>query len=163
MPTSSVSHIYADNVIEHLRMKPNRRLFREAYRALTPGGRIRLATPDIEYLVERYTKRDHEMQRLIALSNMKDYEAHHPVDLLRIAFQECGHHAGYLWDFQALRDELTLAGFTDVRRFEPRQSDDPELRDMEIREEFALVVEAEAVKHPSREHLVRKPVQGLAR
>ncbi|UYQ64515.1 class I SAM-dependent methyltransferase [Streptomyces peucetius] len=163
VPTSSASHIYADNVIEHLRMQPNRRLFREAYRALVPGGRIRLATPDVEYLVERYTKRDHEMRRLIALSNTKNYEAHHPVDLLRVAFQECGHHTGYLWDFQALRDELTLAGFTDVRRFEPRQSDDPDLRDMEIREEFALVVEAVAVKNPSWERSTQQTVQGLAR
>ncbi|MGW0772822.1 class I SAM-dependent methyltransferase [Streptomyces sp. NPDC002835] len=163
VPTSSVSHIYADNVIEHLRMQRNRRLFREAYRALVPGGRIRLATPDIEYLVERYTKRDDETRRLIALSNMKNYEAHYPVDLLRVAFQECGHHIGYLWDFQALRDELSLAGFADVRRFKPGHSDDPNLRDMEIREEFALVVEAEAVKNPSSKRSEQQTVRDLTR
>ncbi|WP_367322977.1 methyltransferase domain-containing protein [Streptomyces sp. HUAS ZL42] len=149
VPTSSASHIYADNVIEHLRMQPNRRLFREAHRVLVPGGRIRLATPDVEYLVACYTKRDGETRRLLELSNLKNYEAHHPVDLLRVAFQECGHHIGYLWDFQALRDELALAGFGDIRRFESGQSDDPDLRGLEIREEFALVVEAEAVKSPS--------------
>ncbi|MFC4471052.1 class I SAM-dependent methyltransferase [Streptomyces xiangluensis] len=161
-PTSSATHIYADNVIEHLRMKPNRRVFREARRVLVHGGRIRLSTPDVEYLVARYRDRDNETQRLIAVSNLKNYEAHHPVDLLRVAFQECGHHAGYLWDFQALRDELILAGFSDVRRFEPGQSNDPDLKGLESRKDFALIVEATAVKNNSSTGVAQQKVADLS-
>ncbi|WP_405722868.1 methyltransferase domain-containing protein [Streptomyces sp. NBC_01537] len=163
VPTSSVSHVYADNVIEHLRMGPNRRLFREAHRVLAPGGRIRLATPDVEYLVDRYMKGDDETRNLIEISNRKNYEAYHPVDLLRVAFQECGHHVGYLWDYQSLRDELRLAGFTNICRFEPGQSDEPELRALETRQDFALVVEAKVVKSPTPQWATRQATSESAR
>ncbi|MCQ4079689.1 methyltransferase domain-containing protein [Streptomyces sp. RB6PN25] len=140
VPDDSASHVYADNMIEHIRMEPNRIMFREARRALAPGGKIRLATPDVEYAVELYVKNNEETREAIDRSA---WEAHHPVDLLRIPFQECGHHRGYLWDFQSLSSELEAAGFTGVRRYDPGHSDDPNFRNLESRKSWALIVEAE--------------------
>ncbi|MCX5201114.1 methyltransferase domain-containing protein [Streptomyces sp. NBC_00237] len=141
---ASVSHVYADNVIEHIRLEPNRRLFREARRALAPGGRIRLATPDVEHAVRLYTARDETTVRQMARDRQAGYEMHHPVDLLRSMFQDCGHHEGYLWDFDTLTAELEAAGFTAVRRCAAGESDDPALRGLESRPGLALIVEAEA-------------------
>jgi predicted SAM-dependent methyltransferase len=142
LPDSSASHVYADNVIEHLRMEPNRVLLREAHRVLAPGGRIRLATPDVEYLAQLYLKKGEEINSHLKLLREKKHVVHHPVDVLRVVFQECGHHLGYLWDFSSLSAELAAAGFTDVTRFEPGESDDADFQGLEARNDFALIVEA---------------------
>ncbi|NBM16469.1 methyltransferase domain-containing protein [Streptomyces sp. GC420] len=142
--SASVSHVFADNMIEHIRMDSNRRMFREAHRVLVPGGRVRLATPDVEHIARIYLERGENARQEMERCRTKGYEIHHPVDLLRTTFQDCGHHAGFLWDFEALRVELESAGFCDVRRCAPGQSDDPVLKDLETRSEWALIVEAEA-------------------
>ncbi|MDQ4068249.1 MAG: methyltransferase domain-containing protein [Actinomycetota bacterium] len=146
-PSGSADLIYSDNVIEHIRMEGNRRLFREARRVLRSGGRIRLATPDVRRIAELYTGDPTEADWHIAQSQSKGYEAHHHVDLLRIVFQEAGHHVGYLWDFESLSLELREAGFADVARYESGLSDTPELVGLERRDErpaspVMLVIEA---------------------
>ena len=71
------------------------------------------------------------------------YEVHHPVDLLRVVFQEGGQHVG----FESLSTEPRNSGFKDVARFESGLSDTPALGRLERRIErprssIMLVVEA---------------------
>lgn len=146
-PSGSADLIYSDNVIEHIRMEGNRRLFREAYRVLRSGGRIRLTTPDVRRIAALYTGGSTEAEWHMAQSRRKGYEVYHHVDLLRIVFQEAGHHVGYLWDFESLSMELRDAGFRDVARYESGLSDTPALVGLERRDErptspVMLVVEA---------------------
>lgn len=143
---ASVSHVYADNVIEHITLDQGRVLLAEAYRCLQPGGRIRLVTPDIRAHVELYLQgqaavegevghRYREKGRLVA----------HPVDLVRIPIGDFGHHVGYVYDFESLADELQRAGFSTPRQYEPGTSDDAVFADLEQRQghgEAQLVVEA---------------------
>ena len=56
-PPGSVSHVYGDNMIEHVPLDGARALFREAMTAASqPGGRIRLVTPDVERCAEAYLR-----------------------------------------------------------------------------------------------------------
>lgn len=136
-PSGSASLVYSDNVIEHISMGGNRRLFREAHRVLRSGGRIRLATPDIQRLAGLYTSRSTDADWHIEHLRSKGYEAHHYVDLLRVVFQDAGHHIGYLWDMDALSAELLDAGFEEIVRFESSLSDTSELAALERRDERA--------------------------
>lgn len=144
-PDASASHVYSDNVIEHLRMAPVRALLRQAHRVLQPGGTIRLVTPDVRRVVDLYLADDDETARHMARASQGGYEVHHQVDLLRIVFQEAGHHLGYLWDEPSLSAELKAAGFTEIARYEVGQSNDPLLCSLETRDTpIQLVLEAVA-------------------
>jgi predicted SAM-dependent methyltransferase len=147
VPDSSTAYVYADNVIEHLSLAANRVLLREAHRVLQPGGRIRLVTPDIESLARLYLASPEAAAPLISELRAEGYRVFHQVDVLRFAFQDDGHDAGYLWDMASLSDELYRAGFAEVRRYRSNESDDPELRSMELRvgtsvADIMLIVEA---------------------
>ena len=144
-PDASTSHIYSDNVIEHLRMAPVRTLLNQAHRVLRPGGTIRLVTPDVRTVVNLYLADDDETARHMAQASEGGYDVHHQVDLLRILFQEAGHHLGYLWDEPSLSAELEAAGFTEIARHEVGQSDDPILCGLEKRDSpIQLALEAVA-------------------
>lgn len=142
----SLSHVYADNMIEHVPLAGGRVFFAEAYRCLRPGGVIRLVTPDVRTHVDMYLKGGDVVQ-----SNLADeYRSlgvviEHPIDLLRTPIGEFGHHSGYVYDFETLDAELQRAGFKPASRCNLMESDDPKLRGLEERSahgSLQMVVEA---------------------
>jgi predicted SAM-dependent methyltransferase len=135
VPEMSVARIYADNVIEHFPLLVGRRVLQYAFNALSPGGKIRLATPDVERTALAYLNDPDLTARHLDRHRRSGYAVHHPVDLLRVTFTESGHHAGFCYDWQALSDELQRAGFVEVERFAPGESDDPVLKNLESRTE----------------------------
>ncbi len=146
LPAGSVSHVFADNVIEHLDINQNRALLRHAFRAMRPGAVIRLDTPDVESLARAYVEGE-AADVLVAAQREKGYVSEHRVDALRVAFVEHGHHVGYLFDCAALDAELRAAGFGDVERQTVNVSTDPALCDLEPRSDdiyslYQLIVEA---------------------
>lgn len=149
IPTGSVSHIYADNVIEHLTFGQSRIFLANAHEALEAGGRIRLVTPDIGSIARVYLDGP-EDTRAIVLKRYRDIGvlAEHDVDLLRVPFTEHGHHRGYLWDRQSIASELQLAGLVVTGWPMVMESEDPCFRGLETRHDPAsrltqLVVEGQ--------------------
>jgi predicted SAM-dependent methyltransferase len=147
VPPGSVSHIYSDNVVEHLLLPQARALMAHALVALAPGGAIRFATPDVERTARMYLDQPEMRQAHMERHRQHGFEADYPVDLLRITFTTSGHERGYLWDFDSLSTELTNAGFVSVTRCECGDSDDPVFRNLEARTGLTevltmLVVEA---------------------
>lgn len=146
-PDRSVEFIYADNVIEHLRLPQNQVLLAEAYRVLQPGGRIRLVTPDVNALVEKYRSDIAQTADLRDQLHKEGYTIEHRVDLLRFAFHDDGHDRGYLWDEDSLRAELLRAGFRSVTVHDAGTSETPDLSNLEVRVDtpvakICIVVEA---------------------
>jgi predicted SAM-dependent methyltransferase len=143
---ASLSHVYADNMIEHVPLDGGRQFLREAHRCLRPGGTIRLVTPDVRRHVELYlqgvdVQHDEGAEHYRKIGVVVE----HPIDMLRTPIGEFGHHAGYVYDFDTLATELKRAGFSQVRRRNINESDDPKLRGLEKRAEHGglqLVVEA---------------------
>ena len=127
-------YVYADNVIEHLSLGQCRHMLSSILTVLQPGGSVRLCTPDIGRLVEFYLRRDHKFLELIKF----DLTAHaiqieHPVDILRQAFSEFGHHKGYLFDQPSIKMELEAVGFEKITFHKVCQSDHKALRGLEQR------------------------------
>jgi predicted SAM-dependent methyltransferase len=147
-----VAYIYADNFIEHLTLPSARAFLSNARRALAPGGRIRLVTPDVETAARLYLEGGQETDAAMNRHRLHGYLIAHPVDLLRVAFAESGHWRGYMFDESSLRAEMSGAGFADVTRCHVSESTDPVLRGLEkrtepIEDKLQLVLEGQA---PSR-------------
>ncbi len=130
----ALSHVYSDNVIEHLPLDATRRMLREAHRCLQPGGVIRLVTPDVRAHVEMYLAGAPALDDAAA-RHYRDLGlvVEHPIDVLRIPIGAFGHHEGYVFDLETLTVELEAAGFTDVVRTATGESAHPELSGLDVR------------------------------
>ncbi len=150
VPSHSTSHIYADNVIEHFPLEIARRILRHAFDALQPGGTIRLVTPGVDRIARIYLDDAATAERHLEFWRTTfGAQASHRVDLLRLTFNEFGHHRGYLYDWDALASELERAGYTQIRELKSGESDSPVLRGLESRTkevEAATMLVVEALK-----------------
>ncbi len=127
-------YIFADNVIEHLDRKGGVKLALRAFDALSPGGVLRIATPDLRSLAEKYligANADvQQFSKDLAQHNLDILDS---TDLLRITFSAFGHHKGHIYDFESIKLLLESVGFTKVQRFAPGDSLIPELQRIESR------------------------------
>jgi hypothetical protein len=131
---ASVSHLYADNVIEHLPLDAGRAMLAEAFRCLQPGGVIRLVTPDIRRHVELYLAGGGSVDGDVASSyRALGLVVEHPIDLIRIPIGQFGHHEGYVYDFETLDLELKRAGFHSTVQCDVGQSEHPEFHGIDQR------------------------------
>ena len=133
LPDGSISHVYADNFVEHLTLVELREFLTCARRALASGGRVRLATPDVGAIARLYVDGGPAADSMVSYLRERGYVMAHQVDILRVTFSESGHERGYLHDEVSLAHELVAAGFSHVRRYPASQSDDPVLRGLETR------------------------------
>jgi SAM-dependent methyltransferase len=126
------SHVFSEHMIEHIELDAARHMVRECYRVLRPGGRIRIVTPDRDFLT--------------ALTKWPLSQLQH--DYIRWS---CRHFApeaapsgavvveffGRLWGHQHIFDRSGLwqimrdVGFVEPIMSELRESPDPELCDLE--------------------------------
>ena len=56
IPADSFALVFGEHVIEHLEFDEAAAMLRECQRILRPGGRIRLATPDLAQIIALYTR-----------------------------------------------------------------------------------------------------------
>lgn len=133
LPAAGFERVFAEHMIEHIPLAGARRMLAESHRVLRPGGHIRLATPDLARVVGLYAAKD-----TARLDYLRWALAHNrlptdiPADALVInsLFHDHGHQ--FLFDEPSLTTLLLAAGFTNVRRHPPGESDVPDLRNLEM-------------------------------
>jgi predicted SAM-dependent methyltransferase len=133
-PDASFDRIHSEHMIEHVPLAGGRAMLAEAHRVLRPGGRLRLATPDLARLAALVATPGADpvgapyVQWIAATFRAEPIEPR-AVDVLNHAMRAWGHI--FLYDEATLRDELVRAGFGDVTRHAVNASDDPDLRGLE--------------------------------
>ncbi len=133
VPASCFDYIFSEHMIEHVPHEDAKRMLGECYRVLKPGGKIRIATPDLNVLLNltRVEKSDLAI-RYIAWSTKKFLPMGTPSDpvfVINNAFRNWGHQ--FLYGEELLCKTLTDAGFQYPRRVKLGQSEDPQLRSLE--------------------------------
>jgi predicted SAM-dependent methyltransferase len=134
-PSQSFQYIYSEHLIEHLEFPEGFAMLQECHRVLAPGGRVRIATPDLEKFIALFqTEKSQEQKDYIALK--LDYHGlpriHSPETLiLNDEMRNFGHR--FLYSRGQLRSCLEAAGFREVTEHRVRESPDAMLANLESR------------------------------
>jgi len=126
--------IFADNVIEHLDKRSGELLVKNAYDALNSGGILRITTPDLQSIVNKYLEGSaDEVKQLASDLEEHNLDIQRPSDLLRVTFSAFGHHKGIIYDFNSMNELLESVGFSRVQKYLPGVSPNPDLHNLETR------------------------------
>ena len=135
-PDRAARLIYHEHLMEHLTLDEGTRCLRDWLRVLEPEGVLRIATPDLAYLVDRY-RGDWRDQAWLKLPEYAFIGTR--AEMMNVAFRWWDHR--YLYDGEELERRMREAGFGSVRRCGYRESGVPELADLETREDSKLILE----------------------
>lgn len=135
---NSCRFIFSEHVFEHLDLNELGRLLKDCYRALLPGGAIRIVTPDLGRFIRAYIEKDAGFVDAVWTPNDAT-----PTELLNGVFYSIGHR--FIHDFDSLQKELLKAGFSKIYHSSYRGSKFSELNidsDMKHRRIESLYIEA---------------------
>lgn len=126
-------YVFSEHQIEHLTYEEGMFMLSECLRVLRPGGRIRIATPDLETLIGLHVAEKNELQqryiKWIVDAYFPERGVYKESFVINNAFQNWGHR--FLYDQATLKHALEKAGFVAIARYPVGQSDDPVLQGVE--------------------------------
>ena len=131
-PSEVFDYIYSEHVIEHIPEAGGATLIRESFRVLKPGGKLRLSTPDINFLIGLMKPdiSDTE-QRYVRFAGYptQGSDGPTPLSVFNMFMRQWGHT--FIYDEATLAESMRAVGFVDVKPFKVLESDDPELQGLE--------------------------------
>jgi predicted SAM-dependent methyltransferase len=114
---NTVSLIYSSHMLEYLDRDEAHMVLQEWRRVLRPGGTLRLAVPDFESMVKLYS------EGTIKLSNMLG-----PL-YGKMPMSDTTIYHKTVYDYESIASLLEGVGFTDVRRYDWRETEHAEFDD----------------------------------
>lgn len=135
----TVDGVYSEHFFEHLTQAEGLAFLRECRRVLKPGGRIRIAMPDLDELVQRYQSEDWRGEGDMFRLGF-DWVVNR-CEMLNFAMREWGHR--HFYNEEELRRITNLAGFRALGRFTNGKSEVAEFQGLETRPSSRLIMEFE--------------------
>ena len=129
----SFDRVYSEHVIEHLPLAGGVNLLAESCRVLRPGGRIRISTPPMEFLISLFEQPDAGLNPAYLQWHSETWLDRAPLRGPAVVINDFVRNWGHLfiYDEATLRSAMTLAGFTDLQRFPIDDSGSPDLARLE--------------------------------
>lgn len=143
IPDASFDYVYSEHLFEHLTFLQANNMLKECYRILKPGGIIRIATPNLKFLVDLY---DHPEKSINKAYLEHDAERSGmpfgPAYTISRFHTSWGHQI--IYDPETLTHFLESVGFSNVRPCEVSLSDHEDLCGVEqhfkfLKPEFNLL------------------------
>jgi SAM-dependent methyltransferase len=156
-----IDYIFSEHMIEHMNYKDGLFMLRECYRIMRPGGKIRIATPDVEKIIGLFNPQKTTMQKQYLEWNAKvsiglyspektELQKRRPewdLDPIHINrfFPDASQDSAcfvvnnffrsyghqFLYDTKTLTGAVNEAGFIEVKTCLPGESSDINLRGLE--------------------------------
>lgn len=127
-------YIFSEHFIEHIDYPQGLQMLSECRRVLKRGGRARITTPNMVFLIDLYRRDKSEQQRRYIEWATKSFINYAPVtrDVFVINnYFMCDWGHRFIYDLESLTGLMQAAGFANVKPFELNVSDAPALRDLE--------------------------------
>lgn len=153
IPNSTIDYIFSEHVHEHFSFDQGQQMLREYFRVLRKNGKVRIATPNLKFLIDLYNdKKTKTQQDYIKWSSDEfiDQSVYIDTFVINNFVRAWGHQ--FIYDFKSLKWALEQIGFVNIKECKPGESSDPHLKDLESHwksttQEFnnleTLVVEAQ--------------------
>jgi predicted SAM-dependent methyltransferase len=114
-PDGAFDLVFSEHMIEHIPYVDGGHMLSECFRVMKAGGRIRVSTPDLQFLLDLYRSDKSELQRdyIRASAEMwgvKEQDTH----VINFYLREWGHC--FIYDEKSLRGAMEEAGFTEIER-----------------------------------------------
>lgn len=133
---SSFNYVFSEHVIEHLPYEGGFNMLSESYRILVPGGKLRIATPNLLRFIDLFRDDTSEEARHYASGKLAwhGWPSHPTVacTILNLQLSSWGHR--FVYDPDTLKAALTRVGFESIQEFGVGESDDPNLQGLELRQ-----------------------------
>lgn len=110
----SVDLIYACHVLEHFGRHEYMDVLRRWYQVIKEGGTLRLSVPDFGEVVKHYNEHQDISKLMGFLYGGQTYEQNY-------------HYC--TWDFNSLQKDLESVGFSDVKRYNWRETEHSDIDD----------------------------------
>jgi len=154
---NSFDYVYSEHMFEHIEHVKGINMLKEVYKVLRPGGKIRISTPDMQFLIDLYNNDKTEVQNEYIKWSMAKYwpDINQLNDTYVINNFFYNFHHRFIYDFKTIQYLFNQVGFINVIKTEIGESVDENLRNIEshgneIPEKFneleSLVVEASKPK-----------------
>ena len=133
----SFDYIFSEHMIEHITYTQGLQMLKECHRILKPNGKIRLSTPDFQFLIDLYIQEHNDLQARYTkwMANyMREQEPDSapvdtPIFVINNFVRDWGHL--FIYDEDSLRLSMEKVGFTTISRCALLESEDLALQNLE--------------------------------
>lgn len=136
-PEDSIDFIFNEHFLEHLTVEEGLKSLRDFKRILKPKGVMRIAMPDLAWIVGQYSNTSWKSEAWIRKFNLDFVKT--KAELINMNFRWWGHK--WLYDWEELERRLKEAGFERITKCEHHKSQYLELQNLEARAESILIAE----------------------
>ena len=124
-------YIFSEHMIEHIKYRDGLKMLNESYRVLKVNGKIRISTPDLQFLIDLYLQKNNQIQTDYINWSCKTYQLTEGsiTELINNYFHSWGHQ--FIYDKKTIENTLKKIGFKKIEFFNINESNNRELKDLE--------------------------------
>ncbi|WP_094556858.1 methyltransferase domain-containing protein [Synechococcus sp. 1G10] len=126
-------HVYSEHMIEHIPYEEGAYMLRECYRVMKKNSRIRIATPDLQFLIDLYRNCSSTFEAEYIEWSTENFIQYAPYPcagfVVNNFFRDFDHQ--FIYDEETLRASLSNAGFSEIKKCGLGKSEDGALQNLE--------------------------------